>query len=75
MGVITIDVPQKLSRRFQIASEKKAKELIENLEKMKAEKKKLRDLSDVVGIWSNRNESAADISRHLRLKNNTSSNA
>ncbi len=70
MGVITIEVPQRVSKKYQIDSEKKAKELIESLDKMSPQKKKLRDLSDVVGIWADRIESAEEIARELRRKSN-----
>ncbi len=70
MGVITIEVPQKVRKNYQIASEKKAKELIDSLDLLEPKKKKLRDLSDVVGIWADRTESAEEIARELRRKSN-----
>lgn len=70
MGVIMIEVPQRVSKKYQIDSEKKAKELIESLDKINPQKNKLRDLSDVVGIWADRSESAEKIALDLRKKSN-----
>lgn len=70
MGLITIEVPQRVTKTYQIASEKKAKELIDNLDKMKQKKGKIRDLSDVFGIWADRPESAEEIARKLRKSSN-----
>lgn len=70
MGVITIEVPQQVNKKYQIASEKKARQLIESLDKVRPKTKKLRDLSDAVGIWADRSESAEEIARELRRKNN-----
>lgn len=70
MGVITIEVPQRVNRKYQIASEKKARQLIESLDKARPKTKKLRDLSEAVGIWADRPESAEEIARDLRRKSN-----
>ncbi len=69
MGLITIKVPQQVRKTYQIASEKKAKQLIERLDSID-EKRKLRDLSDVVGIWEDRPKSAEEIARELRSASN-----
>lgn len=69
-GMITIEAPERVSSMYQNDSEKKAKELIESLDKIRPRKKKLRDLSDVAGMWSFRKESAEEIARELRRKNN-----
>lgn len=73
MGLITIEVPQRVTKKYQIASEKKAKELIDSLDKMKPKKEKGRDLSDAVGLWAARSESAEEIARKLRKSNNLDS--
>jgi hypothetical protein len=69
MGVITIEVPQKIQETYKIDSEKKAKEIIDSLGRL-ARKKKLRDLGDVVGLWADRTESAQEIARELRQRSN-----
>jgi len=70
MGVITVEVPQRIKENYRIDSEFKAKELIANLDRL-GTKKKLRDLSDIVGLWADRNESAEEIARELRRKSNS----
>ena len=71
MGVITIEIPQGVKRTYQISSESKAKKLIDSLDQMKAEPKRLRNLEDIVGIWADRTESAEDIARDLRRRSNS----
>lgn len=73
MGLITIEVPQRVTRKYQIASEKKAKELIDSLDQMKPKlgKEKQEDeldlaLNAVVGMWSDRKESTAETTKRLR---------
>lgn len=69
MGLITIEIPQKIKRTYRIASKNQAREILNNLDRLEP-KKKLRDLSDVVGIWAYRKESAEEIARELRGKSN-----
>ncbi len=69
MGLITIEIPQKIKRTYRIASKNQAREILNNLDRLES-KKKLRDLSDVVGIWAYRKESAEEIARELRSKSN-----
>jgi hypothetical protein len=73
MGIITIEVPLEIREDYTVESEGKAKELITRVRGLatKKRKKKLRDLSDVVGIWTDRPESADQISRELREKSNS----
>jgi two-component SAPR family response regulator len=73
MGLITIEVPQRVTRTYQIVSEKKAKELIDSLDQMrpKHEKERQEDeldsaLNAVLGIWSDRKESTGDTAKRLR---------
>ena len=66
MGIITIEVPQKGEKSYKIASKKKARDLIEELDQM-APKRKLRDLSSVFGMWADRTESTEQIARELIL--------
>lgn len=69
MGEITIKIPQEFSKTYRIASERKAKQLIESLDNI-GSKLKLRDLSDILGLWADRPDSAEDIARELRRKSN-----
>ncbi len=71
MGLITIEVPQRVTRTYQIVSEKKAKELIDSLDQMKPKSGKEADdldsaLNAVFGIWSDRKESTADTAKRIR---------
>lgn len=70
MGVITIEVPQPVRTTYRIDSEEKARDVIEDLDKV-ATKKKYVDLSDVLGIWADRPESGEEIARELRKKSNS----
>lgn len=72
MGVITIEVPQRVEKKYKLASKKEADEVIDKLDRM-AKKKKYVDLSEVFGMWTDRKESAQEIARELRRKNNTRS--
>jgi len=67
MGVITVKIPQKIKRTYSIDSEKKARELIDSLDEIEPNGR-LRDLSDIVGLWADRNESAEEISNELRKR-------
>ncbi len=71
MGVITIEVPQKVTKSYRLVSEESARGVIENLDMLvgKRNGKKNKDgidLSDIVGIWANREESAEEIALKLR---------
>jgi hypothetical protein len=70
MGVITIEIPQKVKKSYKIESADSAKSIIDQLDR-DAQKKKYVDLSDVVGIWADRPESAEEIARELRRKSNS----
>lgn len=76
MGVITIEIPQKVTKNYRLVSEVSARGVIENLDKLvgKRNGKKNKDgidLSDVIGIWADRSESADEIARELRRKSNS----
>lgn len=73
MGVITVEVPMPIDEDYTIESRLKAKKLIDSLRELGV-KKKRRDLSDVVGIWADRKESAEEIARELRRKSNMMNN-
>lgn len=68
MGVITVEVPQSVEETYTIKSEAKAARIIETVRE--AGKRKKRGLSALVGIWSDRTESAEEIARELRRKSN-----
>lgn len=68
MGVITIEVPQKIEKKYTIRSKAMAQKVLDSLDSL--EPRKLRDLSDVVGIWSDRKQSADELARELRRMSN-----
>lgn len=83
MGQVIIDVPQNVNRTYRFEDAEISEELLQNLDdlKQKAEKKSdaiipprrkslEKDLEAVVGIWSDREESAEEIARNIRDKNN-----
>ena len=70
MGVITIKVPQDVNKTYRIASEAKARQLIDRLEGIETGKKR-RDLGDVVGLWAERSQTAEEIARELRRGSNS----
>lgn len=69
MGLITIEIPQKIKRTYRIESKTQAREILNNLDRLEP-KEKLRDLSDIVGLWAYRKESSEEIARELRSKSN-----
>ena len=78
MGVITIEVPQRVKRTYRISSETSGEAVISGVEKLvksatngegKPVKKKV-SLEGLVGLWVDRDESAEEIARELRRKNN-----
>lgn len=73
MGVITIEIPQRVKRTYKIDSKESAEQVINDLDRVghRIEKKKYVDLSSVVGIWADRPESAEEIARELRRKSNS----
>lgn len=70
MGVITIEVPQKVKKVYRLVSEDSAKDVMEKLDKL-VKKANRSDLTSVVGIWADRTESAEEIARDLRKKSNS----
>ena len=65
MGVITIEVPQSMKKVYRIVSEDSARDVIDELDRL-VKKANHVDLSDIVGIWADREESAEEIARKLR---------
>jgi hypothetical protein len=70
MGVITIEVPQRVKMTYRINSKESANEVIEKLDQVTKKGRNV-DLSDVLGIWADRPESAEEIARELRRKSNS----
>ena len=84
MGQFVIEVPENINRVFQVDGSEFSKKLLENLEdfEKKTKSDKLlsiipprrnslkEDLAAVVGIWGDREESAEEIARKIRDKNN-----
>lgn len=84
MGQLVIEVPQNVNRTFQVNDSEFSKQLLQNLEdfEKKTKSEKLTNIipprrhnlkedgNAVLGIWSDRKESAEEIARKLRDKNN-----
>ena len=74
MGLITIEIPQKISRKFRIeASDETVNEILFQLEKLIREKTIAapeEDPNGILGLWADRPESAEEIARELRAKSN-----
>jgi len=70
MGLITIQVPQRVKKIYRIDSEDSAREVIKNLDKV-AKATKFVDLSSVSGIWADRPGTRDQIARELRKKSNS----
>lgn len=67
MGSLTIEIPLKVNRTFQVNDEKFATELLRALEKQE-ENKGVFD--EVLGIWANREETPEELAKRLREKSN-----
>lgn len=84
MGQVTIEIPQNVNRFFQVDDSEFGERLLQNLEEFEKETKPEKlsamipprrnslkeDLAAVVGIWADREESAEEIARTIRDKNN-----
>jgi len=84
MGQVTIEIPQNVNRFFQVNDSEFGEQLLQNLEdfekKAKVEKSAAivpprrnnlkEDLDAAFGIWKDRPESAEEISRKIRDRNN-----
>jgi len=80
MGVITIEIPQKVRRTYHIDSTAKAAEILESLDEIKRRRtgdnsngSKYRSVDEldaaldaVVGMWSYREGSSREIAKKLR---------
>ena len=86
MGQVVLEIPQNINRTFRIESEKRAAEILEQLENEPNDKikraiasgaieppkrKRTKKISDdVLGIWADRPESGQEIARRIRDRNN-----
>lgn len=81
MGQLIIEVPQKINRIFHIKDEKFADEILRDLERnlnlvevlaiVPPRRNSLKEDGDaVLGIWADRSESAQEIARRIRDRNN-----
>lgn len=65
MGVITIEIPQGVNRKYRIASESSAKEVLSKLDQMLKQENRVED-DEILGLWADREESVEKIARDLR---------
>lgn len=65
MGVITIEIPQGVNRKYRFISEKSAQKVLSNLDKMAKEENAVED-EDILGLWADREESTEEIAQTLR---------
>ncbi len=80
MGVITIEIPQKVKRTYHIDSKAKAEEILESLDDINSLRSGIKPngsekgpreeldsaLNAVIGMWSYRKESTQEIAKKLR---------
>ena len=69
MGQNTIEIPQKISRKYRIASETVARKMLSEIENLVKEENPVED-DGILGLWADRPESAEEIARELRRKSN-----
>lgn len=79
MGQLVIEVPQNINRLFRIKDRKFTEKLLFELEQNEVKKSNIipprrnslkEDLANAFGIWADREESAEEIARKIRDKNN-----
>lgn len=84
MGQVTIEIPQNVNRTYRINDSEFGEQLLHDLEELEKKTKSSethsiiqprrnslkKDLKAVVGIWADREESADEIARKIRDKNN-----
>ena len=69
MGQITIEVPQKISKTYRIVSEDSAEQIISNIEILVTKENSVEE-DEILGLWSDREESVEEIAKELRSKSN-----
>ena len=84
MGQVVIELPQNVNRFYQVKSVELGEELLQDLEAMENKMKSSEnpaiipprrnslkeDLAEAFGIWKDRPETAEEISRTIRDRNN-----
>lgn len=65
MGQIIIEIPQNVNRTYRIVSEDSAQKLLLNLERLLKKEKPAED-EDILGLWTDREESVKEIARKSR---------
>lgn len=84
MGQVTIEIPQNVNRTYRVDDSKFSRQLLEKLEDFEKKSNLIKppnvipprrhslkeDLENAVGIWADREESAEEIARKIRDKNN-----
>lgn len=84
MGQVTIEIPQNVNRTYRVDDSKFSRQLLEKLEDFEKKSNLTKspnvipprrhslkeDLENAVGIWADREESAEEIARNIRDKNN-----
>ncbi len=65
MGVITIEIPQNVNRKYRIFSESSARKFLSELDTLVQKENKIDD-DDILGLWADREKSAAEIAETLR---------
>jgi hypothetical protein len=69
MGQITIEIPQKVNRKYRLVSKSSAKEVLSQLEILVKNENQVSD-DEILGLWADRKDSAEEIARNLREKTN-----
>lgn len=81
MGILTIEIPQNVTRSFQVDDAEFGSQILNELTShalatnspniLPPRRSDFREvLEDVVGIWADRPESAQEIARQIRRRNN-----
>lgn len=69
MGVITIEIPQGVNRKYRIVSENSAEEVLSKLENLVKKENEVND-DEILGLWADRKDSPEEIAKNLRRKSN-----
>lgn len=69
MGVITIEIPQEVNKKYRIVSENSAKEILSKLENIIKKESEIDD-DDILGLWSDGKDSTKEIAKNLRPESN-----
>jgi hypothetical protein len=69
MGQITIEIPQKVNRKYRLVSKSSAKEVLSQIEALVKNENQVSD-DEILGLWADRKESVEEIAHALRRKSN-----